>query len=308
MNVNNFGRISGTAALALTLVAIAGPVHPQTMASQVHSRLVNRVMAQHRAETEYECMQGKSMPKVDIFTAYPAAVDAVRGYWDAVKAGSPVSVAPHFHVSSNAAWRTGTLNVPMTLEAKVADPFVVPGAQLAAEPLRTFRAGKESSLHTQWEVRGAAGELIGTYDAGLVYKNSIWRLHTIELIDAKRYVEPIVQYCHDVGDVILFRLNSAEDRIRYNTEHAARMTENADTADAEVVRLQSQAASAEKGASASYQRLAQKAVNKAKKARIKADDAKLEVEAAERELARVKSDIKAMDEARAAGMAKLGGG
>jgi hypothetical protein len=47
---------------------------------------------------------------------------------------------------------------------------------------------------------------------------------------------------------------------------------------------------------------------KAMKARERASEAKLDLESAERELARVRSDIRAMDDARAAGIAKLGGG
>jgi hypothetical protein len=302
MNFTNFRRLAGKAALALSLAVVAVPVYSQTVYTVNPYPMIQKI----QSEAKHECMLGQLEPKTDMFADYPSAVSSIRGYWDAVKTGSPVSVAPFFNVSKNASWSSETINVPITLEEKITDPFAVPGAQLAEKPLRTFRASKGASLHTQWEVRGEAGVLIGTYDAELLRKGSVWRLQSMKLIPAKQYVEPLVQYCYAVGDVMPYRQSRANGWIEFASERLLELETKADIADAELAQLRSRSSASNTGDSVSQ--LTGQMEKKAMKAREKASEAKLDLEAAERELARVKSDIRAMDDARAAGIAKLGGG
>jgi hypothetical protein len=302
MTVFNIRRTSGQAVLALSLIAVATPAYPQAWIGQV----VGNMIAQQQAwAAEQACMTGTAMPDVEVTEARPSTLTSMRGYWDAVKAGGPSSVTSQFHVSKKSAWINGATKVAIVAGAKVTDPFALPGAQLAAEPLRYFRSGDGASVRTQWEVRGGSGELIGTYDVELRRGGSTWRPFEMKLVPANQYVEPLVQYCHAVGDVMPFRLRSTEGAMTYTAKRAVKMAAKADKAEAEANKALAKTMNASGAASPADKLKAGETVSKAKAARAKADEAKLAAENAAAAHALAKADSKALEDARAVAMAKL---
>jgi hypothetical protein len=302
MTVSVFRRGSGHAVLALSLVAVATPAYSQAWIGQV----VGNMIAQQQAwAAEQACMTGTAMPETEVNEARPTTLASVRGYWDAVNAGGSSTVASHFHVSKKSVWVSGATKVAIVPGVKVTDPFALPGAQLAAEPLHYFRSGDGASVRTQWEVRGGNGDLIGTYDAELRRGGSTWRLFELTLVPANQYVEPLVQYCHKAGDVMPFRLSSTEAAMNYTAKRAAKMAAKAEKAEAAANKALARTMNASGAAAPGDKIKLGETADKARAARAKADEAKLAAENAAAAHALAKVDAKAMEDARTAAMAKL---
>jgi hypothetical protein len=302
MTVFEIRRISGRGVLALSLIAVATPAYPQAWIGQV----VGNMIAQQQAwAAEQACMTGTAMPDSEVAEARPTTLSSIRGYWDAVKAGGPSTVIAHFHVSKKSVWTNGATKVAIVPTAKVTDPFALPGAQLAAEPSRYFRSGDGASVRTQWEVRGASGELIGTYDAELRRGGSTWRLFDMKLVPANQYVEPLVQYCHAVGDVMPFRLRSTEATMTYTAKRAVKMAAKADKAEAAANKALAKTMNGSGAASPADKLKVRETADKANTTRVKANEAKLAAETAATAHAQATADAKAMEDAKLVAMAKL---
>jgi hypothetical protein len=295
-------RMSGPAVLGLSLIAVSTPAYPQAWIGQV----VGNMMARQQAwAAEQACMTGTAMPEAEVAEARSSSIASMRGYWDAVKAGGPSVVASQFHVSRKSVWTNGSTRVAIVPGARVNDPFALPGAQLAAEPLRYFRSGDGASVAAQWEVRGSGGELVGTYDVELRRSGSTWRSFAMKLVPANEYVEPLVQYCHVVGDVMPFRLRSTEAAMTFTAKRAAKMAAKAEKAEAAAEKLLARTTNASGAASPTDKLRLGETSDKAKAARAKAVEAKMAAETAGIVYAQAQADAKAMEDARAAAMAKL---
>jgi hypothetical protein len=297
-------RISGKVVLMLTLATIATPAFSQAW---IGLMVGDMIAQQHQAAMEQACMTGTAMIENEVAEARPSTISSMRGYWDAVKGGSPSVVQPYFHVHKKSAFIDGATKIAITPTAKVADPWAASGSILAAEPIRYFRSGDGASVRFQWEVRDGAGKLIGTYDADLRRGGATWRLFELKLIPAKEYVEPLVQYCHKVGDVMPYRLISTERTMTYTAQRAVKMAAKADKAEAAAAKALARTMNSSGHASPADKLMVRESGDKANTARSKASEAKLAADAAAAANAKAKADAKAMEDARAAAIAALAG-
>jgi hypothetical protein len=302
MPSNSKRQIFGKAALVLSLATIATPAFPQAW---IGLMVGDMIAQQHQAAMEHACMTGTPMIETEVAEARPTTFSSMRGYWDAVKSGGPAVVQPYFHVHKKSAFIGGPTKIAITPTTKLSDPFAVSGAILAAEPMRYFRSGDGVSVRFQWEVRDTATNLVGTYDAELRRGGATWRLFELRLIPAKDYVEPLVQYCHKVGDVMPYRLTSTERTMTYTSQRAVKMAGKADKADAAAAKALARTMNSSGHASPADKLMVRESGDKANAARSKAIEAKLAAETAAAANATAKADARAMEDARAVAMAGL---
>jgi hypothetical protein len=295
-------RIAGRGALLGAIAASATPAFPQAW---IGLMVGDMIAQQQQAVMEHACMTGTAMIESEVAEARPTTLASMRGYWNIVKGGSPALVQPYFHVHKKSALISGPIKIAITPMARVTDPFAAPGAQLAADPVRLFRSGDGASVRFQWEVRDAAAKLIGTYDAALRRGGATWRLFELRLIPANEYVEPLVQYCHEVGDVMPYRLISTERTKTYTTQRAVKMAAKAEKAEAAAAKVLARTMNSSGHASPADKLMVREASDKAKSARNTATETQLAAETAAADNAKAKVDAKAMEDARAEAMAKL---
>jgi hypothetical protein len=135
-------------------------------------------------------------------------------------------------------------------------------------------------------------------------KAGVWKLSTLELVGADTYADPLVQYCHRVGDVMPYRLRSTKFSREYAEKRLAKATAKAELASAEATKAQAAATASGKAGKVEAARLA---AEKATKAQATAAQRKTEFEHASRLEATAIADAKAMEDARTAGVAALSG-
>lgn len=266
----------------------------------------NMMVRQQQWAAEQACMTGTAMPEAEVIEALPTTTASMRGYWDAVKAGGASAVSAHFHASKKSAWTSGGIKTAITSGTKITDPFALPGAILAEAPARLFRSGDGSSVRSQWLVHGSDGVLIGSYDTELRRSGSVWRLYDMTLVPANHYLEPLVQYCHKVGDVMPYRLSTTEASLNYAAKHAAKMTAKAQKAEGEAEKILGRMMNSSGAAKPGDKIKLAEMTDRAKAARGKADLAKRAEDESARAYAKAKADAQAMEDARAAAKAKLG--
>ena len=278
---------SFTVLSALIIGLASAPAHAQAWIGQV----VGDMMAQQRAiELEQACRTGTPMPPDEIDETRASTRASINGYWNAVRQGT-ANVVPYYQPDGKAKWIAGGKTVGLAGLTRVTDPFVGNGAALDATPIAYFRAGDGRSVGGQWVVRNADSSLIGTYDALFRRTEGVWRLSELSLIPAGSYVEPLVQYCHTVGDVLPYRVS-------WTTRQRALLEARAAKLEAKAAKAREAAA---KGSRSDEEAvlIQKRAVDAAERARRAREAARLAAEANELALA----DAKAAEAARSVGRA-----
>jgi hypothetical protein len=186
----------------------AGPATAQIWIGQIAGEMA----AQSAQAAEQACRLGAAMPEDEIAEARQPALAAMAAYFDAARAARPF--ADQFHLDRGARWTAAGASAVAGQIAAQADPFARAGLTLDPSPLGFVRAGDGKSALGQWRVRDAAGVPAGTYTGYFKRKSGVWRFSTLTLSAAHEYADPVVQYCHDVGDVLPYR-------IQYNGQQRA---------------------------------------------------------------------------------------
>ena len=190
----------------------------------------NMIAQEQAAQQEAACMGGADMPDTEIAETRPSAFAAMNGYWGAVRGGTPADVAAFYQGDRKVSWSAAGATVSGAGLHRVTDPLAQPSAILDAQPLAYLRAGDGTSVHGQWAVRHADGRLIGTLDAAFRRATGQWKLSDLTIYSAREYVEPLVQYCHKVGDVLPYRIASTARSRDYLLKRADRLKAKADKA------------------------------------------------------------------------------
>lgn len=285
---------------AAALVLLPGAAMGQAWIGQV----VGDMMAQQAAAAqELACMKGQAMNDAEIAEARTPAPAVMRGYWEAVQAGR--SPAAQFVLNGRTRWTGGGQTLDRTGLARIRDGFAASGNRLAEQPVGFVRAGDGQSALGQWQVSDSAGRPVGLYQILFRRQQGQWLISTMELVDARTWVDPVVQYCHQPGDVLPFRLRNAEQVLAYSERREARARQRL----AETVR-RAEAAEAAAAANPDSSRRAEAA--RAARAEVAAREVDLAervapLEAARREMELVRADTAAWEAMRAAGMARLAG-
>ncbi len=283
------------AMLPLGTLALSAPAIGQAWIGQ----MVGDMIAQQRAaELEAACRGGQAMPDSEIAETRASAYAAIDGYWKAVRGGTPADVSPFFQADRKLSWVGGGMTLNAAGLRNVTDPLAQQGAALDAKPLAYFRSGDGSTVHGQWAVRRADGHLIGTLDAHFRRALGQWKLADLRVYPATEYVEPLVQYCHVVGDVLPYRVESTTQARAYLTKRADKLKVKADKA---------QAAADKAAARNSDAALLRDQRALADAARAKSDDATKAAQAAIAANEQALADTKAAADARAAAIAALKG-
>lgn len=171
--------------------------------------MVGDMMARQAAyAAEQRCMGGEAMPPNEVAEARNPAPAVMQGYWAAVGVGQ--SPAAAFHLGSKTRWTAGATSAGQTGLGKVVDPFARAGMTFTATPLGFVRAGDGQSALGQWAAEDRPGHRGGTYQALLRRQAGVWKLSTLELVEARSWIDPVVQYCHAPGDVMPFRVGQAQ--------------------------------------------------------------------------------------------------
>lgn len=266
--------------------------------------VVGNMMAQQAAAArERACMNGQAMNDAEIAEASAPAPAVVRAYWEAMQAGR--SPAEQFILNARTRWTGGGQTLDRNGLARIRDAFAIRGNQLAEQPLGFVRAGDGQSALGQWQVSDSADRPVGIYQILFRRQQGRWLIASMELVDARSWVDPVVQYCHQQGDVLPFRLRNAEQALAYAERRAARARQRL----VDAVR-RAEAAEAAATANPDSRRRAEAArTARADVAPREADLAErlLPLELARREMERVRSDAAAWEAMRAAGMARLAG-
>jgi hypothetical protein len=192
-------------------------------------------------------------------------------------------------------WTAGATALDQKTLTAIKDPFAQPGNAIDPKPLNVVRAGDGTSAQGQWQVRDGAGKLVGTYNAVLRRRTGTWLLSSLELVDNKTWVDPVVQYCHKPGDVLGYRLTNTKSAADY----AAKRLAKAQKKEAEA-RTKAEKAKAEAEA-------ARLAGEKLASATLTTAERQAEAYGTRAAQAVAEADQKALDDQRAAGKAALAG-
>lgn len=276
---------------ACALALLSSAIMPAPAAGQAWiGQIVGDMMAQQAAyEAERQCMIGTPMVAEEVTEARKPALAAMTRYWTAVQPGGSGDASAAFHLDKKTRWTHGTTALAMAGMTKVSDNLALAGGVLPSEPEAFFRAGDGQSARAQWVVRTAGGKRVGTYDALFTRKAGDWRLSELTLTDAAIWVDPLVQYCHKVGDVLPYRVNSAAGSLAH--------------AQKQLTKAEAKLAKAE--AAAAKPKATPELIAKAAKARETLAEREARLQQMMAEDAAVKADVAAADTARAAGRAAL---
>lgn len=265
-------------------------------------QMVGDMMAQQAAAAqELACMKGQAMVDAEIAEARTPAPAVVRAYWDAAQAGR--SPATQFILNGRTRWTGGGQTLDRAGLARIRDGFAASGNRLADQPVGFVRAGDGESALGQWQVSDSAGRPVGLYQILFRRQQGQWLISTMELVDARSWIDPVVQYCHQPGDVLPFRVRNAEQTLAYTERREVRARQRL----ADTVR-RAEAAEAAAVANPDSSRRADAA--RAARVEVAAREADLAervapLEAARREMELVRADAAAWEAMRAAGMARL---
>lgn len=295
MRLRHFGLV---AAGLVAQFACAGPAQAQAWIGL----MVGDMMARQQAyQQEMACQAGTPMVPKEVAEAADPAPALIQGYWSAVQSGKAPLAS--FIIDKNTRWTAGTSVLDQKTLAGIKDPFAQPGNSLNPQPLALVRAGDGSSAQAQWQVRDPAGKLVGTYNAVLRRRTGTWLLSSLELVDARTWVDPVVQYCHKPGDVLGYRLTNTRRAAVFAEKQFAKAKRKEGEA-----RAKAEAAAAEADAApgkADKQAAARLAAEKLGSAMINSGRREEELIQAKAAQAQAEADQKALEEQRAAGKAAL---
>jgi hypothetical protein len=210
-------KLRGGLALAAVLagqLSVVGEVQAQYYGDLgVTSAIYSSIISLNNKPSDLACQNGEPYPASEVEKLTSIAPQLVQAYWAAVAGGKPP--LEMFVMNKQTRWKSGATVLDKKTLATVKDPFVADGGQLDARPLAFRVAGDGASALGQWQVRDATGLPIGRYQALFGTRKGVWLISTLELIDARTWVDPVVQYCHAPGDVLGYRIKNAKERLAF---------------------------------------------------------------------------------------------
>lgn len=209
-------KIVITASIALgAIMATNAPASGQIWIGQIAGEMA----AQGQAAAErHRCMMGDPMPADEVAEARGPTVATMQSYFEAMQNGGPAR-STFFNLNKRTAFVVGEETFSKAQVDVPADTFAQGGAVIDAEPKGYARSGLQARTHAQFDVRSAAGELIGTYSGIFVRKRGSYLIEELRLTPTGQYVAPVEQFCFEPGDVLPYRLTSSETAIN-RAEHA----------------------------------------------------------------------------------------
>lgn len=288
------------ASACLYFVATPQPLYSQIWIGQIVGDMVAQEEA---AKREHACMTGTPMEKKEILEARTPALKTIQAYFEAMKNGSN-SRSEFFAMDKKTRWIAGDQSVGMKQIDQPIDFLATSGAELVAEPLGFVRSGIDATALGQWRVLATNGDLAGTYTVFFTRKAGQWKIRHLTLSRATEYVEPVVQYCHQPGDVLPYRLDHAKGQRTYFERRVLKAEAKLTKLDAKAVKAETKAA--EKPNSASVQKKAQTARQKAEDWAMKLSERRAALANAVDEEASAVADAKANEDERRRRKAELG--
>ena len=172
------------------------------------------VAADMRAANEHSCMTGTPRKQEKVEKARESAIQTMQTYFAAMKNGSAPRSA-FFVLRKETLWTAGSKSVGRKQIDQPTDFLAALGTELIVEPVSFVRSGLDANALGQWQVLAESGDLAGTYTAFFVRKRGQWKFRQLTLSRADEYIDPVVQYCHEQGDILPYRLRHAERQVAY---------------------------------------------------------------------------------------------
>jgi hypothetical protein len=268
--------------------------------------MVGDMMARQQAyQQEMACQAGTPMVPKEVAEAADPAPALMLGYWSTAQTGKAPLAS--FIVDKNARWTAGATALDQKTLTAIKDPFAQPGNAIDPKPLNVVRAGDGTSAQGQWQVRDGAGKLVGTYNAVLRRRAGTWLLSSLELVDNKTWVDPVVQYCHKPGDVLGYRLTNTKSAAAYAEKRLAKAQKKEAEARTKAEKAKAEAEAEPDLDTTTKQGAARLAGEKLASAVQTTAERQAEADRTRTAQAKAEADQKALDDQRAAGKAALAG-
>ncbi len=204
-------------------MSAATPAFAQAWIGEFAGRLYTE---RKQAERESACMYGKIPERAEIDEAINSADNSMQFYWKTVRSRPTALLGSMFHKGKGASWSIDNDVIAITPYASVVDPFAADNGNSIIPGLRFILAGDEATARGRWFIKNREGRVIGAYDAILKRSNSVWRFWQLKLITTPNALEPLVQYCHQLGDVQKYRFKLADmahaDAVKWETRQMKR--------------------------------------------------------------------------------------
>lgn len=247
---------------------------------------------------EWNCRRGNPAHPSEVAASASRTSAMMQAYFETVRTGQvPLAL---FIANDKTRWIAKGTSLGGKNLAAIKDPFAAEGNTLDPKPLKFVRSGDGSTALGQWQVRDAAGNPAGTYQALFRFKKG-WLFSSLELIEAGAWVDPLVQYCHNPGDVLGYRLAEAKSAVAEAQRRLtpARQAEAAARASAD----KAKAAAAAAPDNAGKQAAAKQAAEKLRQAADMANGYQSQYDTQRAILDKAEAEQKAIEDQRAAGKA-----
>lgn len=204
--------------MLLAIVITFASAAPHTAHSQyVMVDVIAATIANAGDGGRHACMTGTPRKEKRVLKAREQTALVMQTYFEAMKTGSSPRSA-FFRLDKKTSWTDGTQTVAQEEIDQPADFLAVPDAASAEEPSDFVRAGSGSTAQGRWQVLSEDGSLAGTYTVLFVRKGGKWHLRNLAMARADDFVQPIVQYCAEPGDVLPYRVDQAQRVVSYKED------------------------------------------------------------------------------------------
>ncbi|MFM5916571.1 MAG: hypothetical protein ACKOOL_03445, partial [Novosphingobium sp.] len=204
--------------------------------------ILNTINSLGSMPSDVACQKGTPFPPNAIAATRQVAMLQMQAYWNTVISGGvPLD---SFLLNKRTRWTWGATVLDKKTLATLKDPFAVSGNSIVLDPLGYALSGDGTTALGQWRVRDASGSVVGTYQASFDMTKEHPRISTLELVDAKTWIDPVAQYCHAPGDVIGYRLKLAREATAFAAPRLASAQQSEVSARAKAEKARAAAAAA----------------------------------------------------------------
>ncbi len=203
-----------------TIMGCAAPAISQIWIGQIAGDMVGQGQAN---AAEHACMTGTPLKEKKVEKERLPVAQRMISYHRSAQNGSAF-LSNHFYPSKKSSWSYKDTQYGNKNFNSIADPYASEAMILDKEAIAYVRSGDGKRAQGQWIVRNANGDKIGTYNALMRRSKGEWKIQELQLVDADTYIDKVEQFCHEIGDVMPYRLESSKNHREW-TERLIAKTE-----------------------------------------------------------------------------------
>lgn len=194
--------------VAGAIMGSAAPAASQIWIGQIAGDMVGQGQAN---AAEHACMTGTPLKEKKVEKERAPVAQRMASYFASAQRGSAY-LSNHFYPSKKSLWNYKETQLGNKNFNAISDPYSSKGMTLEKKAIGYVRSGDGRRAHGQWVVLNSNGDKVGTYDALMRRSKGEWKLQELKLVDADTYIEPVEQFCHKIGDVMPYRLESSKNQ------------------------------------------------------------------------------------------------